>query len=95
MFGCLEFAGPDAPCVMTGSHLDSQPFGGRFDGAYGVVAGLAAASALREAHRARDRSPTANLVVSNWTNEEGARFQPSLIGSSVYEGSLALKMLMP
>ena len=91
MFGCLEFAGPDAPCVMTGSHLDSQPFGGRFDGAYGVVAGLAAASALREAHLAGQIMPTANLVVSNWTNEEGARFQPSLIGSSVYEGSLPLE----
>lgn len=91
MFGCLEFAGPDAPCVMTGSHLDSQPFGGRFDGAYGVVAGLAAASALRDAHRAGLIKPSANLVVSNWTNEEGARFQPSLIGSSVYEGSLSLE----
>ena len=91
MFGCLEFAGQDAPCVMTGSHLDSQPFGGRFDGAYGVVAGLAAASALREAHRLGQFNPTANLVVSNWTNEEGARFQPSLIGSSVYEGSLQLE----
>jgi N-carbamoyl-L-amino-acid hydrolase len=91
MFGCLEFAGRDAPCVMTGSHLDSQPFGGRFDGAYGVVAGLAAASALREAHLAGRFKPTANLVVSNWTNEEGARFQPSLIGSSVYAGSLSLE----
>ena len=91
MFGCLEFAGPDAPCVMTGSHLDSQPFGGRFDGAYGVVAGLAAASALREAYRAGQIRPMANLVVSNWTNEEGARFQPSLIGSSVYDGSLPLE----
>ena len=91
MFGCLELAGPDAPSVMTGSHLDSQPFGGRFDGAYGVVAGLAAASALREAHRSGRINPIANLVVSNWTSEEGARFQPSLIGSSVYEGSLALE----
>ncbi|MEP7172059.1 MAG: Zn-dependent hydrolase [Aestuariivirga sp.] len=91
MFGCLEFVEPDGPCVMTGSHLDSQPFGGRFDGAYGVVAGLAAASALREAHLAGLIKPTANLVVSNWTNEEGARFQPSLIGSSVYEGSLSLE----
>lgn len=91
MFGCLELAGPDAPCVMTGSHIDSQPFGGRFDGAYGIVAGLAAASALRAAHRAGRFSPKSNLIVSNWTNEEGARFQPSLIGSSVYEGSLALE----
>ncbi len=91
MFGCLDLAGPDAPCVMTGSHLDSQPLGGRFDGAYGVVAGLAAAAALRDAHSAGSIKATANLVVSNWTNEEGARFQPSLIGSSVYEGSLSLE----
>lgn len=90
MFGCLELAGPGAPCVMTGSHLDSQPFGGRFDGAYGVVAGLAAAAAIRESHAQRRFHPRANLVVSNWTNEEGARFQPSLIGSSVYEGSMPL-----
>lgn len=90
MFGILDLAGPDAPCVMTGSHLDSQPFGGRFDGAYGVVAGLAAAAAIREAHAGGGFTATANLVVSNWTNEEGARFQPSLIGSSVYEGSMAL-----
>ncbi|HRX35678.1 MAG TPA: Zn-dependent hydrolase [Aestuariivirga sp.] len=90
MFGILNLAGWDAPCVMTGSHLDSQPFGGRFDGAYGVVAGLAAAAAIREAHATGGFKPTANLVVCNWTNEEGARFQPSLIGSSVYDGSMAL-----
>ncbi len=90
MFGILELAGPDALSVMTGSHLDSQPFGGRFDGAYGVVAGLAAAAAIREAHAKGTFEATANLVVSNWTNEEGARFQPSLIGSSVYEGSMSL-----
>lgn len=90
MFGILDLAGADAPCVMTGSHLDSQPFGGRFDGAYGVVAGLAAAAAIREAHSKGAFKATANLVVCNWTNEEGARFQPALIGSSVYEGSLPL-----
>jgi beta-ureidopropionase / N-carbamoyl-L-amino-acid hydrolase len=90
MFGCLELAGPDAPWIMTGSHLDSQPMGGRFDGAYGVVAGLVAAAAMKEATRSGSLVPKANLAVCNWTNEEGARFQPSLIGSSVFIGSMPL-----
>ena len=42
LFGRIDLAGPDAPLVMIGSHLDSQPVGGRFDGTYGVVAALAA-----------------------------------------------------
>jgi N-carbamoyl-L-amino-acid hydrolase len=91
MFGCLDLAGPEAPWIMTGSHLDSQPKGGRFDGAYGVVAGLVGASAIKEAVRNGSMSPKANLAVCNWTNEEGARFQPSLIGSSVYNGSMSLQ----
>jgi N-carbamoyl-L-amino-acid hydrolase len=90
MFGCLELAGPEAPWVMTGSHLDSQPKGGRFDGAYGVVAGLVGADAMKRAVASGAIVPRANLAVSNWTNEEGARFQPSLIGSSVYVGSMTL-----
>ncbi len=85
MFGVLESAGPDASAVMTGSHLDSQPNGGRFDGAYGVVAACAALEAVRQ-HPA----PRRNLVLANWTSEEGARFQPSLLGSSVYAGALPL-----
>ena len=85
MFGILDLAGPDAPAVMTGSHLDSQPNGGRFDGAYGVVAGCVALQAVRQ-HPA----PRRNLVLANWTSEEGARFQPSLLGSSVYAGTLPL-----
>lgn len=91
MMGCLDWAGADAPWVMTGSHLDSQPDGGRFDGAYGVVAGLTAAAALKDAVAGGALVPKANLAVCNWTNEEGARFQPSLIGSSVYAGSMTLE----
>ena len=91
MFGCLDLAGPDAPWVMTGSHLDSQPRGGRFDGAYGVVAGLVAAAAMRDAVARGALRPMANLAVSNWTSEEGARFQPSLIGSSVFTGAMAIE----
>ena len=48
MFGVLDWAGADTPMVMTGSHLDSQPNGGRFDGAYGVVAACAAVRAVRQ-----------------------------------------------
>lgn len=88
MMGCLDWAGADAPWIMTGSHLDSQPDGGRFDGAYGVVAALTAAAALKDAVAQGVLLPKANLAVCNWTSEEGARFQPSLIGSSVYAGSM-------
>jgi N-carbamoyl-L-amino-acid hydrolase len=86
IFGLLEFAGSDAPLVLTGSHLDSQPNGGRFDGAYGVIASAQAALAIKHQVAAGRLIPKRNLCVVNWTNEEGARFQPSLLGSSVYAG---------
>ena len=88
MFGLLDLAGPDAPMVMTGSHLDSQPLGGRFDGAYGVLASCEAVKAVAETLAAEGVTPRCNLCVVNWTNEEGARFQPSILGSSVYSGAL-------
>jgi beta-ureidopropionase / N-carbamoyl-L-amino-acid hydrolase len=88
MVGLLDWAGPDAPVVMTGSHLDSQPRGGRFDGAYGVLAACEAVEAVRGHMEAGGRAPRCNLAIVNWTNEEGARFQPSLLGSSVYTGLL-------
>lgn len=90
VFGVLETAGPDAPLVLVGSHLDSQPNGGRFDGAYGVVAALAAIEAVRAHLDARGEAPGCNFAVVDWTNEEGARFQPSLLGSGVYAGELEL-----
>jgi N-carbamoyl-L-amino-acid hydrolase len=90
MFGILELAGPGAPAVMLGSHLDSQPTGGRFDGQLGVVAALQAAIAVRDQCRRTGRTPRCNLIVVNWTNEEGARFQPSLLGSGVYTGQREL-----
>jgi N-carbamoyl-L-amino-acid hydrolase len=77
--------------VITGSHLDSQPTGGRYDGAYGVLAGLLAVEAVRERCLANPGAARRNLAVANWTNEEGARFQPSLTGSSVFAGSLNLQ----
>lgn len=90
MFGILDWAGPDAPTVMTGSHLDSQPRGGRFDGAYGVLAACEAVTAVRARVATEGVVPRCNFVVVNWTNEEGARFQPSLLGSSVYTGQMTL-----
>lgn len=88
VFGQIDLAGPDAPVVMVGSHLDSQPCGGRFDGAYGVVAALVAVEALRQETAARGGRHACNFVIVDWMNEEGARFQPSLLGSSVYTGAI-------
>jgi N-carbamoyl-L-amino-acid hydrolase len=88
MAGILDLAGPEAPVVMAGSHLDSQPQGGRFDGALGVVAACEAAAVLRDAAATGRLSACCNLAVVNWTSEEGARFQPSLLGSAVFAGSI-------
>jgi N-carbamoyl-L-amino-acid hydrolase len=71
---------PHAPPVMTGSHMDSQPRGGRFDGIYGVLAGLEVLEAI-DAAGLRTRHPV-ELVA--WSNEEGGRFQPCTMGSAVY-----------
>ncbi len=86
VFALLELAGPDAPWVLSGSHLDSQPRGGRYDGAYGVIAACLAADAIG---RAAPAGCTANLGVVIWTNEEGARFAPSMMGSGVFAGHYA------
>lgn len=85
MFALIEFV-PGAPYVLIGSHLDSQPLGGRFDGAYGVIAALHAAQ--RVATRVADHGTQVafNLGVVNWFNEEGGRFAPSIMGSSVFAG---------
>ncbi|QTD93183.1 Zn-dependent hydrolase [Burkholderia anthina] len=79
-------AQPDAPAVMCGSHLDTQPLGGRFDGVYGVLAGLEAIRTLNE-HGVVTRHP---VDVVAWTNEEGSRFTPGMMGSAVYAGTLDL-----
>jgi N-carbamoyl-L-amino-acid hydrolase len=68
--------------VLTGSHMDSQPNGGRFDGIWGVVAALEAVQALREAGVATRRP----IEIVAWTNEEGGRFAPGCMGSMAYAG---------
>ena len=73
---------PDAPSVMTGSHLDSQPLGGKFDGAFGVMAGLEVIRALNDA-KAKTTHP---IEIVDWTDEEGARFAAGCIGSGVFAG---------
>jgi N-carbamoyl-L-amino-acid hydrolase len=85
----IRRAGTDAhaPAVMTGSHTDSQPRGGRFDGIYGVLAGLEALEAIDEAG-ARTRHP---IEVVAWSNEEGGRFAPCTMGSAVHTGARALE----
>jgi N-carbamoyl-L-amino-acid hydrolase len=76
--------------VLAGSHLDSQPKGGKFDGAYGVVAALMAVDAIRCAG-VTTRRP---LEVVAWSNEEGSRFQPGTMGSGVFTGVLQLNELL-
>lgn len=83
IYAFLNLAGPSAPWVLTGSHLDSQPRGGRFDGAYGVIGACIVADAMRTCAR---QGFSHNLGVVIWTNEEGARFSPSMLGSGVFAG---------
>lgn len=90
-FACFDWAGQDAPWIFAGSHLDTQPNGGRFDGALGVITAGCAALELDAIRKAGTFQPRHNLAVVNWTNEEGARYQPSLTGSSVFSGALALE----
>ena len=77
----------DLPPVMTGSHIDTVRTGGLYDGNYGVLAGLEVVATLREVGL-QTRRP---LAVAVFTNEEGARFQPDMMGSLVYAGGMALQ----
>ncbi|MFF3705161.1 M20 family metallo-hydrolase [Streptomyces phaeochromogenes] len=79
---------PGAPYVLTGSHLDSQPLGGRYDGAYGVLASAHAAHRAVQRWKTSDGTPRHNVAVVNWFNEEGSRFKPSMMGSAVFTGKL-------
>ncbi|KQZ97901.1 MAG: Zn-dependent hydrolase [Achromobacter sp.] len=75
------------PPVMTGSHIDTQPTGGKFDGCYGVLAGLEVIRTLNDAGVQTE----APLEVAIWTNEEGSRFVPVMMGSGVFAGKFPLE----
>lgn len=81
---------PQAAPVMMGSHLDTQPEGGRFDGVYGVLAGLEVVRRLNDLG-IQTRKP---LEIAVWTNEEGARFTPAMFGSAVFTGVLDLQQAL-
>jgi N-carbamoyl-L-amino-acid hydrolase len=73
---------PDAAPVLSGSHLDTQPAGGRFDGVYGVLAGLEVVRTLND----RGIDTLRPIEIACWTNEEGSRFAPAMLGSGVASG---------
>jgi beta-ureidopropionase / N-carbamoyl-L-amino-acid hydrolase len=75
------------PPIMTGSHIDTQPTGGKFDGNYGVLAGIEVVRTLND-HRIQTEAP---IEVAFWTNEEGSRFVPVMMGSGVFAKAFTLE----
>jgi N-carbamoyl-L-amino-acid hydrolase len=86
LFLRLEGADAHAPPVLSGSHLDSQPTGGRFDGVFGVLAAFEAVEAIL----ASGVKPRVSIDIVAWMNEEGSRFAPGMMGSAVFAGDRAL-----
>ncbi|MCU0563339.1 MAG: M20 family metallo-hydrolase [Desulfobacterales bacterium] len=86
MFGRRPGRNDGLPPVMSGSHIDSQPKGGRFDGILGVMGALEVLRTLHESSVVTERP----VVAVNWTNEEGSRFSPAMVGSGVWAGALEL-----
>ena len=82
IFARREGRNNDRPPIVAGSHLDTQPHGGKFDGIYGVLAALEAVRTLHD----NNISTEAPLEIVVWTNEEGSRFAPAMISSGVYAG---------
>ncbi|WP_339635273.1 Zn-dependent hydrolase [uncultured Sneathiella sp.] len=86
IFARREGARDDLPPVMTGSHLDTQPTGGKYDGVYGVLAGLEVLRTLNDF----DVTTEHPVEVAVWTNEEGSRFAPAMVASGVFAGAFDL-----
>lgn len=89
----LRYEGRDPALspVVAGSHIDSQPTGGKFDGVFGVLAALEAVEAMV----VRGEKPLRAIEVVAWTNEEGARFAPGMTGSDVFTGTKSLDQVLP
>jgi N-carbamoyl-L-amino-acid hydrolase len=86
MFARREGTDPDALPVYVGSHLDTQPTGGKYDGVLGVLGGLEIIRTLNDLE-INTKHP---IVVTNWTNEEGTRFAPAMLASGVFAGKHTL-----
>lgn len=86
MFARLKGQDDSLAPIVLGSHLDTQPTGGKYDGILGVLAGLEVVRCIREA----GITPNRPIEIANWMNEEGARFAPAMMGSGVYAGMLDL-----
>lgn len=90
LFLRLEGLDPSLPPVVAGSHIDSQPTGGRFDGVFGVLAALETAQAIM----ARGARPLRPVEIVAWTNEEGSRFAPGMTGSDLFTGTKELAAVL-
>lgn len=90
IFARREGSDSTAKAVMVGSHLDSQPTGGKYDGCFGVLSGLEVIRTLN-AHNITTQSP---IEIVAWTNEEGCRFAPCMMGSGVFTGELEFDEMM-
>ena len=86
MFARREGTDPDALPVYVGSHLDTQPTGGKYDGVLGVLGALEILRTLNDLN-IKTKHP---IVLANWTNEEGTRYAPAMLGSAVFAGLLEL-----
>lgn len=82
MFACRPGSDPTLPPIAIGSHLDTQPTGGKYDGVIGVLAGLEVLRTLND----RGIETHAPIELINWTNEEGSRFSPAMLSSGVFAG---------
>ncbi len=82
---------PSLPPVLIGSHLDSQPTGGKFDGVFGVLAALETVEAMQEA----GLTPLHGIEIVAWMNEEGSRFAPGMMGSEAFAGDRTLDQILP
>ena len=81
---------PESPVILTGSHLDTQPTGGKYDGVLGVLAGLEIVRTLNDLN-IQTKHP---ILVVNWTNEEGSRFPPAMMASAGYAGIYEVNTLL-
>ena len=90
IFARKEGLNPDLPPVLLGSHLDSQPTGGKFDGAFGVLAGLEAVRTLND-YGLHTESP---IEIVSWTNEEGVRFGPPMLASGAFADTFELDFVL-